>query len=234
MSQGEYMIVLGVMGGVGAGKSTVLDCLQRRYGALLIKLDDLGKQVLAPGTSGYEKTVQLFGRDIVTEDGSLDRKKMASLVFTDEKLRQALDYIVHPAVREMTLRILEGERAAEASARDGKQGLGKNGGGQSGIGMPGERLCVIESAILVEAHYDALCDEVWYIYADEKTREERLRMSRGYSSRRSRAVMDSQMTDAEFRAHADRVIDNSGSPEQTEAEIGQCMEALVSARKGIE
>ena len=118
------MIVLGVMGGVGAGKSTVLDCLQRRYGALLIKLDDLGKQVLEPGTSGYEKTVQLFGRDIVTEDGSLDRKKMASLVFTDEKLRQALDYIVHPAVREMTLRILEGERAAEASARDGKQGLG--------------------------------------------------------------------------------------------------------------
>ena len=227
------MIILGIMGGVGAGKSTVLDCLQREYGAFLIKLDDLGKKVLEPGSGGYARTVQLFGREIVTGDGSLDRKKMASLVFENEKLRQALDDIVHPAVREMALRMLSGQRDAELEDEENARIRTGSGGSGPATGRR-KRLCVIESAILVEAHYDALCDEVWYIYADEKTREERLRASREYSSRRCRAVMDSQMTDAEFRAHADRVIDNSGSPEQTEAEIRQCMEALVSAGKEIE
>lgn len=224
------MIVLGIMGGVGAGKSTVLDCLEREYGACLIKLDDLGKQVLEPGQSAYEKTVRLFGGDIVTEDGSLDRKRMAALVFGDERLRKALDAIVHPAVRELALRILRRQRDGELENAGSTHDLTKGSEPCDNVRLR-ERLCVIESAILVEAHYDALCDEVWYIYADEQTREARLRASRGYSSWRIRAVMDSQMTDAEFRAHADRVIDNSGSPEQTEAEIRRCMASLVSAGK---
>ena len=89
----------------------------------------------------------------------------------------------------------------------------------------GVRLLVVESAILLETNYGAICDEVWYIYADVKVRAARLRASRGYDDARIRKTMEAQLSDEEFRKRADHVIDNSGDFELTRGQIDRVLAA---------
>ena len=186
------MKVLGITGGVGAGKSTVLTYMKEAYGAYLLECDEIGRQLQRRGGACFEPMLDLFGEEILGPDGEFDRAKIASIVFADDAALEQLEQIVHPAVKTYV---------EETISRLGKL---------EDAGRP--PFVVVESAILLEEDYDLICDEVWYVYASEEVRAQRLAVSRGYSRERTMQVMASQKPDAYFRERCRLVIDNS-SPE---------------------
>ena len=193
------MKIIGVTGGVGAGKSTVLNYLEKRYGAKLILADLVGHEVMEPGHEAYEQVVKVFGQEIVSEDKTIDRKTLGAIVFADEKKRMILNRIIHPAVRQEILRRLEEAELLHLS------------------------YVVVEAALFLEENYDAFCDETWYIYTDEKIRRQRLKESRGYSDERIDQIFRSQKTHEEFQKRCLFMIDNNGSEEETFRQIDRRM-----------
>ena len=174
--------ILGITGGAGGGKSTVLEYLHGKYKAEVLLCDEIGRELQKPGGSCYLPMKELFGESVICRDGSFDRKKIAGIVFGDEKLLRKLNEIVHPAVYEEVGRRIS--RASEAP------------------------FIALESALLIQARYGEICDEIWYVYAPDEVRTKRMMQSRGYSEERCEAVLRSQETDEFFRKHADLVIDN--------------------------
>lgn len=191
--------VIGITGGVGAGKSQVLSLLKENFGAEVIAADEVGRELMEPDGVCFSAVVELFGPEIVREDGTLDRQKIAGIIFQDNAMLEKQNAIIHPAVKEEIIRRC---RLSEA------------------------KWIAVEAALLLEAHYEDVCDEFWYIFADEETRRRRLKESRGYTDERIRAVMNSQLTDEQFRRGCDRVIDNSGSLAETKAQIERALREL--------
>ena len=189
--ENDRLFVLGITGGIGCGKSEVMKLLEEEYGAYTIRLDEVSRDLLTKEGACYNGAVSLFGPEIVMEDGSLNRASIAEKIFGNESLRTALDNLIHPMVKKKTEELL-------AECRD------------RGIG-----LAVIEAALLLEEHYDEICREVWYIYAVEAVRYERLIKSRGYSKERIRQTIRRQMSEEEFRRRCDVTIDNSASFSET-------------------
>ncbi len=177
--------VLGITGGVGAGKSTVLAYLREKYGACVIQADEVGRMLQTPGHDCYDRIVEAFGGAVVDARGSLRRDVLAAKVFDDPEALRRLNGFVHPAVKKYIAERIEEERRTGAAA-----------------------FIVVEAALLLEAGYDDLCDEVWYVYAGEETRAARLTRSRGYSREKVRGIMANQMSDAAFRQRCKFVIDN--------------------------
>ena len=194
------MFTIGVTGGVGAGKSTVLAHLEKEYGAVVVRADELGHDLMEPGGECYQAVIELFGRECLLPDGTIDRACLAAQIFAREELRQELDAIIHPGVRAAIL-----ERRQRA-AREGKG------------------LFVVEAALLLEAGYEGFCDEIWYVYAPEEVRLKRLQESRGYTREKSLSIMEKQLSEEEFRDRCDQIIDNSG----TEAQTREQVDALLS------
>ena len=173
------MRVIGITGGAGAGKSELLSFLEEKYGARVFEADKAGHKVMEPGTDAFLRIAGLFGKRILGQDGRIDRGALGAVVFSDREKREALNEIIHPAVKAM--------------------------------------------ALLIEDHYEKICDELWYVYADPKVRRERLRVSRGYSDEKVSAVFASQLSDGEFRKHCRAVIDNSGPIEAAYEQIRQLL-----------
>ena len=196
-------IVIGVTGGVGAGKSSVLKYLQEKWKARILVLDDVSRGMLEIGGLCYDETIALFGSDIVLPDGRLDRAKIAGIVFSDEKMKKELNALIHPAVRRVSDTFAEEARSS------------------------GKGLYVIEAALLIEGHYDEICDELWYIYAGEDVRAKRLAESRGYDMARIRSMMASQLSEEAFEAGCSVKIDNGGEPEKAFREIDERLSVLV-------
>ncbi len=187
------MKVLGITGGVGAGKSTVLNYMKEAHGAYLLECDEIGRRLQMRGGACFAPMVGLFGQEIIGEDGEADRKKIASIVFNDRDMLRKLEEIVHPAVKAYVEDEIRSLR--EQAVEDRKN-------------TPA--FIVVESAILLEENYDRVCDEIWYVYASEEARAARLAASRGYSQERIRQVMEAQKADSFFRDRCQLVIDNSG------------------------
>ena len=236
------IIVLGITGGVGAGKSTILTALHEQYGALIIECDEVGRALQQKGAACYEPMRQLFGDGILFPDGTIDRKAVARLIYADAQKREALSRIVHPAVKAEVRRQLEAfDRQSAAGFSDSfqsretsKDGTACQAGGQNmpapgpmpagqpdrapdpqrkgtGIVHPGKRrvLAVVEAALLIDDHYEELCDEIWYIHTDDEKRRVRLRESRHYSDERITRMFEAQRSDASFRRHTQLTIDNT-------------------------
>lgn len=193
------MRVIGITGGVGCGKSRILQYLSEAYGAVVCQLDETAKKLQQKEQPCYEKIVEVFGGEIVGADSELDRPKLAGIVFADRERLAVLNGIVHPAVKERTLQDIERERER------------------------GTALFVIESAILPDAGYEDICGEMWYIYTQEDVRRERLKDTRGYSDRQISQMMASQPAESRFREMCSAVIDNSGSFENTKRQIGELL-----------
>lgn len=191
------MRTIGITGGVGAGKSTVLALLKERFRAEVVEADKAGHLLMKPEGSCYEPVLQLLGTGILGEDGTIDRTKVAKAVFPDPALLEKLNRIIHPAVKQYIL-----QRKKEEEDR-------------------GRNLFFIEAALFFEDHYDAICDEVWYIYADEAVRRKRLKESRQYGDERITQVMDRQLSDREFRRKCDFIVENNGNFEQTYSQIAE-------------
>ena len=199
------MQVIGITGGVGSGKSALLSGLCQRYGARIrvIHADDVANEVKAPGGMCYNEIVSLLGEDVLDREAEapvrdaegrplypVDRNKMARMIFSDKALLARVNAILHPAVCGTVRRAIEEER--------------KNGR---------LRALFIEAALLIEAGYEEIVDEMWVVTAPEDIRIRRLKEARGYSEEKIRDIFSSQLTQEQFLAHADRVIDNGGTQE---------------------
>ena len=189
------MKVIGVTGGVGAGKSEILTYIAENWDAAVVETDEVGYLVMRPGKSCFAPIVELFGPGILQEDGTLDRAKIAELVFGDKELLEKLNAIVHPAVKRYIQKAIDRERELDTD------------------------IFIVESALLVEDKYNAICDELWYIYADEETRTERLMKNRGYSKEKILSIFANQLSEDEFSEQCDFEIDNSGDFEDTKEQI---------------
>ena len=194
------MKVIGVTGGVGAGKSEILTYIAENWDAAVVETDEVGYLVMRPGKSCFAPIVELFGPGILQEDGTLDRAKIAELVFGDKELLEKLNAIVHPAVKRYIQKAIDRERALDTD------------------------IFIVESALLVEDKYNAICDELWYIYADEETRTERLMKNRGYSKEKILSIFANQLSEDEFSEQCDFEIDNSGDFEDTKEQIKRRMQ----------
>ena len=191
---------IGITGGIGSGKSKVLDYLSEACGAVICQSDLVAHQVQLPGEKCYQKVVETFGKEILNEDQTIDTKKLAATAFSNPLETLRLNAITHPNVRVRIEWMIKEIRDKEPDA-----------------------LIVIEAALLSEGHLIPLCDDVWYIYTDEQTRIKRIMESRGYSEERCRQTIARQKSDAQFRAECRVVIDNSHSIEETKAQIERQM-----------
>ena len=202
------MQIIGVTGGVGCGKSCVLDYLEEKYSAYVLKADELAGQLREPGGSCYEPLIALLGEGILDpETGRIDKARMAQRIFSDRALLQKVNDLMHPMVREEILRRI-GEKRNDTACR----------------------LFVLEAALLLEEGYDSVTDQMWYIHADEAVRRKRLKAARGYSDEKITSIMQKQLPEEEFRRRCDTVIDNSGDIGQTRQQIDAALGALTERR----
>ena len=196
------MKIIGITGGVGAGKSTVLDHLEKQYNACVLQADKIGHLVMEPGGICYGQVIALFGKQIIKNDKTIDRKMVSDVVFAHEEMRQKLDDIIHPAVKSYILDKIEEQKKA------------------------GCTLMIVEAALLLEDHYDAFCDKVWSIHTDQEIRIERLMSSRGYTREKAENIIARQATEGFFREHADYIIQNNGDLDETWHQIEEGIRAL--------
>lgn len=189
------MKVIGITGGVGAGKSTVLDFFEKDLCAYVIQADKVGHVLMEPGQVCYEPVLALFGKDVRKKDKTIDRRKISDIVFSRKDLLEKLNEIIHPAVKAY---IREAIRQQEGQGRS---------------------LCVVEAALLLEDNYREICDEIWYVHTDREIRIQRLIESRGYSREKALGIINSQATDDFFRANTDYTIENNGDLEYTHKQI---------------
>lgn len=195
------MRLIGITGGVGAGKSTILEYIKAHYLCRIYLADEVAHVVKEPGQPCYRALVELLGRDVLEEGGRIHKGRMAEKIFRDVNLLEQVNAIVHPAVQEYLL-----EKIQEARQE-----------GQT-------ELFFIEAALLIECGYRDIVDEMWYIYAKEDMRRQRLLESRGYTLEKIEQIMNSQLTEEAFRAGSDFVIDNSGTPEESFRQIRRKLE----------
>ena len=189
------MITIGITGGVGAGKSTVLDFLEQEYQAYVMKADEIGHLVMEPGQSCYEPVIALFGKQVIKNDKTIDRRLVSDVVFSHPDMLEKLNHIIPPAVKEYIRRQLALKKEE------------------------GQRICVVEAALLLEDHYEEFCDTVWYIHTDSEIRIRRLMESRGYTREKSMSIIASQAPEEFFRTHTDYVVTNNTDLEDTWQQI---------------
>lgn len=190
------MWVIGITGGVGAGKSKILEYIREHCSCRILLADEVGNSVKEPGTACYSELIRLLGKEILEEDGSIHKGKMAEAIFGNKELLDKVNAIIHPAVRKVILDALEEERQK----------------GQC-------QAFFVEAALLIECGYGEVVDELWYIHAEEAVRRQRLRESRQYSEEKIQGIMAGQLKEEEFRKKCQRVIDNSGDFRETCSKI---------------
>ena len=197
------MRFIGITGGVGAGKSEILSYLGKKNGVRVMLADEIAHELMEAGSDCYKSLRQTFNdEDIWNSDGSFNREKLAKVIFSDKIKRDIMNSIVHPAVKEYVIRQQEYEKERGELS-----------------------LLVLEAALLIEEHYDKICDELWYIYTSEENRRDRLKASRGYSDEKIDNIFKSQLSEKEYRKYCAVVIDNNGS---VEAAFEQIDKALVN------
>ncbi len=191
----EDMLTIGVTGGIGSGKSTVAGMLGE-LGATVINADRVGHEVYRPGTPGWQRIVDAFGREVVAPDGTIDRKRLGAIVFADPAALKRLNAIVHPLIFDEIARRIAALRSSNSV-----------------------RAVVVEAAVLIEANWLSLVQEVWLVVAGKPAVIERIRAERALSSAEIQRRIDAQLSDDERRRFAHVVIDNAGSLETLRAAV---------------
>ena len=197
------MRFIGITGGIGAGKSTVLSLLKENFNCRVLLADEVAAGLMTPGHDCFDKIITLsWGENILDENGFINRPLMAKLMFADDSLRLQVNNIVHPAVEKEVLNQVEIEKKRHNI-----------------------EYFFFEAALLIECGYGKLVDEMWYIYASSEVRVARLMASRGYSMERIRHTMATQRSDDSFREYCDKIIDNSGGVEDTLAQLKEILKS---------
>lgn len=194
------MLLVGLTGGLGAGKSTVARILRER-GAVIVDADELARRALDPGTPSYQQVCDLFGDEVVMPDGRLDRRAIAAKAFADKGKRRALESIVHPEVFRGLAETLERHRDTDA-------------------------VVVFDAALLVETGFHRECDVVVVVSARRKDQVARAKKERALTEEDARTRIAAQMSDDDRQAVADVVIRNDGSLDDLERQVDALWEDL--------
>jgi len=198
------MRVIGLTGGIAAGKSTVTETL-RAAGAAVIDADKVGHEAYQPGTETHAALVEAFGGEILADDGQIDRRRLGAIVFADPEQRRRLQAIVWPRMKQMMREQLDA------------------------LSAQGTKLAVVEAAVLIEAEWQDLMDEVWVVQVPEEVAMQRLIARNGFSAEDAQARIRAQLSNAERSRHAQVIIDNSGSVEDARRQVEAALAAKVSA-----
>ena len=200
------MKIIGITGGIGGGKTSILNYISSHYIAEIYYADEVARELEQPGTIVYDRLVDIFGKDILSKDENktIDRSKFASVLYSDPANLEKANMIIHPAVNDY---LFSRMRAA--------------------IKLHETELFFVEAALLIENDYRESVDEMWYIYADDETRIKRLMESRGYTRKKALAIMESQLTDKDFRDNSDVIIDNSKGLEEAYAQVKARLEGFT-------
>lgn len=189
---------VGLTGGIGAGKSTVADLFSQK-GAVVIRSDELARQVIEPQTPGFQQVIDRFGKEFVNSEGYIDRAKLAQIVFQDDAALKDLENIIHPLVRIKTNEIIDQHTS--------------------------ETIIVNEIPLLLEKKMESLFDFLVIVISSEKNRLERL-SQRGLTTEQATARMAKQVSDDERKAAADFLIVNDGNLDQLEADVEKIWQTL--------
>jgi len=228
MKQNRDFLILGITGGAGSGKSTIVEYIQKLEPTVFLHCDAIAHELMEPGGASYAALVKEFGEEILSDmpepievagatkksEGQglrpISRPKLAAVAMATEETRTRLNELTHPLVQE----------AVEAEL----------------LRLTRERFCgvvVIEAALLIEAGYKSICDSLWYVHAPLADRIRRMKEKRGYSDEKIANILAGQLTEEEFFAHADVVIENPdrrcyksnrGLEKQIRAHLKECME----------
>ncbi len=195
------MKFIGITGGVGAGKSTILAYLRKNYRVRTLVADEAAHEIMEPGYDCYVRLQKEFAQEkIWLHNGRFNRQRLAEIIFADEEKRERLNSIVHPAVKEYILKEVEKERRSGSTD-----------------------YVVLEAALLIEDGYDKICDELWYVYVTEENRRKRLIENRGYSDEKIEQMFAAQLSEGEYRRHCQVIIDNNGPVSQVYLQLAQLL-----------
>ena len=187
--------VIGLTGGIGCGKTMILDYLKTEYNSFVIEADKIGHNILEYNTEGYNKVVKAFGDTIVNYDCKkpyIDRKILGSIVFSDKEKLKLLNNITHPLIHKEIKNL---------------------------ITKCNNQLIIIEAALLLDTSLRTLCDVLWYVYADKNIRLERLQEYRNIDNAKALQIMNNQPADKDFRDECQVIINNSFDKENTYEQI---------------
>lgn len=187
---------LALTGGIGSGKSTVAEFFAD-HGATIIDADAISRELIEPGQPVLDEVATAFGQHLLDETGRLDRQALAKIVFNDDDARQQLNGIVHPAVRAESARLREAALATD----------------------PQHAVIIEDIPLLIETGQAQQFDGVIVVIADYQTRLQRLVDVRGMDATDAKSRIAAQATDEQRRAVADWCIDNSGTLDETRAQV---------------
>ena len=179
------MKVIGLTGGIGAGKSTIANLCQDNFKAAVIETDQVAKDQMRPGGCSYDEVVREFGCEILQPNQEIDRAMLAKIIFSDPRKVKRMNAITHPLVKEFTLQ--EIQRLKDTNLYEA---------------------VLVETALLFEAKFDVFCDETWCVYASKETRKARLYQNRGYSHEKIEAIFLNQDKDQYAMEHCTHLILN--------------------------
>ncbi len=199
------MLVIGLTGGIGTGKTQVSEMLEK-LGAAIVNADLLGHQIYVPQSEGWREVVEVFGEEVLAPNGEIDRTKLGSIVFGDPEALKKLNAITHPKIYAL----------ADESLKK--------------LSEEGSEVAVLEAALLIEAKWTPLVNEVWVTTAPEQDVVKRIQERNGFTEEAIRSRIASQMTQEERITHADVIIENEGDLTELKTKIHKLWNDRVAAR----
>ncbi len=196
--------IVGITGGIGAGKSTVLNYIKTRFRVATILADDIGRELMKPGKSVFFALVEAYGKTVLGDDGQIDTKRLSSIAFSSHEAQKKINEIEHPLIKSE----IEWQ-----------------------INQSVATVVFVEAALLIEGGLKELCDEIWLVSAKKDVRVQRLMESRGYSRKRCEQIIALQLSDDEMKKHASVLIDNSDGADVMKRAVDYHMAVLSSDLK---
>lgn len=199
------MFVLGLTGGIASGKSSI-SAMLKGMGLPIVDADMIARKVVEKGSPVLERIREEFGEGVLNDDGTLNRKALGHIVFSDSRKLERLNSITHPAIKEEIKRTIKD------------------------LSDKGEELCVLDVPLLIESGMKSMADSVLLVYVDERTQLYRLMNRDNISEEMALKKISSQMSFEEKKKYADYIIDNSGSLDYTRAQL----EKIIATIRGME
>ena len=199
------MFVIGLIGGIGSGKSSV-SAILHSLGVEIIDADKVGHEAYTPNSEGWKKVILVFGQDIVGPENEIDRKKLGGIVFSDPSEMEKLNKLMHPIIHNLV---------------EEKIKL---------LSHQGVKVVVLEAAILIEANWQDLTDEIWLAKSNQEVVIERVQLRNNFTREEIIKRIQSQMSNDEREKHSDIVIDNNGTIEQLEEKVKTLWQSRVNGR----
>jgi len=199
------MLVIGLTGGIGTGKTQVSEMLEK-LGAAIVNADLLGHQIYVPQSEAWREVVEVFGEEVLAPNGEIDRTKLGPIVFGDLEALKKLNAITHPKIYAL----------ADESLKK--------------LSEEGSEVAVLEAALLIEAKWTPLVNEVWVTTAPEQDVVKRIQERNGFTEEAIQSRIASQMTQEERITHADVIIENEGDLTELKTKIHKLWNDRVAAR----